>query len=328
MEIPIVASFRGIGQNTLLTLTALVIGLLAVELALRWFRPIAIATIQSNEVDVAGRNNEYLIPDSSLGLRPNLGTSVFDENGIGISNSIRSDAENARKILFIGDSVTQRAEIVRALAGKLSVENTSFLNGGVSGYNIREEVEFFLRFQHVVEPDMIFHTIHVNDLYSTKLINRNSDGSLSIHARNANPQNINKFLYRHSQLFRFLIMRFYLKVGQDELLTEAKKSMRQLKDYMQEKGIAYHATLFPILEPYQEWSSYDKKSRDQLLAMFGELGLNIVDLLEISEHMLEKGDDPQQSPGDSWHPNAAFGDRSATFLIDRVPSLASGGIGN
>ncbi|MBZ0217186.1 MAG: hypothetical protein K8F25_11570 [Fimbriimonadaceae bacterium] len=316
---------RRLLTNSLLVLTAIVIGLFFVEVMLRWLRPISIATIESGLQ--AGREPgvEYLVPDESLGLRPNLGTSVFDENGIGIPNSIHSSAENSYKILFLGDSVTQRAEIVRALAARLSSENTSYLNGGVSGYNIREEVEFFLRFQHAVNPDAIFHTIHVNDLRSTKLLNRNINGVLTIHSRNANPQNVNPWLYQHSQLYRFLIMRFLLKSDQADLRTEAVEALRQLQKYMRLKNIAYYPVLFPILQPREDWSSLDTLSHKYLMEMSDELGLGIVDLQEVAERLFEKGVNPQQSPGDTWHPNRLFADEATKYILDRMPSIATRG---
>jgi hypothetical protein len=320
MTLPTAA--RRVAANGLLLLASVVVGLLAAELGLRWLYPISIATVQSGLENDRAAHTELMVPDSSLGLRPNLGTAAYDANGVGIG-SILSSAENPYKILFIGDSVTARGRLMRALAVVRASDTTSYLNGGVEAYNIQQEVEFFLRYQSNVGPQEIFHTLHVNDLVATRLAYRNRDGVLSFHSPKAKPQNINASLYRHSQLYRFLISRLHASLSQDELRRAAFESLRQLRDYAQRHGIAYHTVLFPVLKPLADWSDYDKASREYLLSMTRELQLGTVDLLPVAERLFDRGIDPKEGRGDIWHPNQIFADEAVRHILASIPSLAA-----
>jgi hypothetical protein len=96
-----------------------------------------------------------------------------------------------------------------------------------------------------------------------------------------------------------------------------------MRDYTQANGIAYHLVLFPILEPLASWNAYDRDTHDDLLRIARELGLEMVDLLPVSERMIAEGIDPQSRPGDTWHPNARMGEEAAKLIAQRLPALVS-----
>jgi hypothetical protein len=208
------------------------------------------------------------------------------------------------------------------LAVARASDTTTYLNGGVEAYNIQQEVEFFLRYQKNARPHAIFHTLHVNDLVVTRLAYRNRDGVLSFHSPKAKPQDINPWLYQYSQLYRFLISRYYKNVSQAELQSAASESLRQLRDYARSNGIAYHAVLFPVLMPLVDWSDYDKASREYLLNMSRELQIETVDLLPVAERLFDRGIDPKEGRGDIWHPNQKFADEAAQFILTKIPALS------
>jgi hypothetical protein len=39
--------------------------------------------------------------------------------------------------------------------------------------------------------------------------------------------------------------------------------------------------------------------------------------------MIAKGVDPQDKPGDIWHPNQKFADEAAKFIVQKIPALSS-----
>ena len=263
-----------------------------------------------------------MVPDSTLGLRPNIDSAAYDANGI-LRTSIHSKADNPYKILFIGNSVTARGHFVRALAAALKSDANSYLNGGVEAYNIQQEVEFFFRYQAGIRPDAIVHILHVNDLRSTRLAYRNRDGTLLIHAPRSNPQNVNAWLYQHSQLYQFVISRLHRGASQDDLRSAAVASLRKLRDYTREQGIAYHVILFPLLPPPTDWPAYDRLSYDHLLSMSRELELGTVDLHPLASRLHAQGVPVQDRPGDTWHPNQRFAEEAFSYILERLPALAS-----
>ena len=111
--------------RAVLTLTATVIGLFFLEIAVRIFYPTSIMN-----VEVGGGGDELFITDETLGIRPAFGTSMYDKDGILFSRSIFSTATAPRKILFIGDSVTVFARIIEGLVDLIGSKTTS----GSPGY--------------------------------------------------------------------------------------------------------------------------------------------------------------------------------------------------
>jgi len=305
--------------NIVLAAASVLIGLLLVEAALRLIYPVAIMNIEAERARPAGE--ELIVADDSLGLRPALKTSMYDGDGVLFGRSISAKTSNPYKILFIGDSVTGRGRIVAALAEALGSERTAFLNGGVDGYNIQQEVEFFLRYQAGTNPDAIVHQLHINDLQPTTLVVRGRDGRVRSYSPRMKPASVNAWLYRHSQIYRFYILQFRSRFSQDELRAAAYDALRKMRDYARERKIAYHVFLFPNLAPYEEWSAHDKASRDYLLRISGELGLGTVDLWPLAERLIRLGVDAQDSPGDTWHPNRRFAEEAARYLIARIPAL-------
>jgi hypothetical protein len=309
--------------NGLLIVASTCIALLGAELALRWFYPIAIANFGAALEGARDDGTEVMVPDETLGLRPALGTRAYDKNGIYFSRSIHSKASEPYRILFLGDSVVERARMVRALGELLGSENTTYLNGGVGAYNIAQEVEFFFRYQKNVRPDAIVHVWHINDLQALRTAYRNRDGTLNIHSPKSDPEKVNPWLYRHSQLYRFVIFRLRAKPDQDELRAQASASLQTLRDYARANGIAYYAVLFPVLLPMAKWTAYDRMSRASFVDMSEKLELGLVDLQPVAESMLERRVDPSETPGDIWHPNERFAEEAAKYIVQKIPALAN-----
>jgi WD40-like Beta Propeller Repeat len=313
--------FRKAAANGLLVAGALLIGILLIEIALRWFYPVSIVNVETGGRAAAA--TELVTPDETLGIRPVLGTALYDNDGILFHRSVISKAESPRKILFIGDSVTGRGRIVEALAKRLAAPNLSLLNGGVDGYNIQQEVEFFFRYQAHLKPNVIVHQMHVNDLQPTTLVVRGRDGSIKSYSPRNKPEHINGFLYRYSQIYRFYVLQFRSRFSQEEIRSEAYGALRKIRDYARENGIAYHVFLFPGLAPYHEWSALEREARDYFMRVSGQLDLNVVDLWPVAERLIAAGVDIQERPRDTWHPNQRFGEAAAEYILERAPDLAA-----
>lgn len=312
-------AIRDVAAKAGLLLGATAIGLLTVELGLRLIYPVSIMSVDGQATHPAGDGS--FEQDQVLGFRPALDGRLYDANGILRDRSTVSKADGAYKLLFIGDSVTAYGHIVNGLANLLGSETTSFLNGGVAGYNIQQEIEFFLRYQKAVKPDAIIHQFHINDFHASRLLLRGRDGTVRIYSPRLKPVDVNQTLYRYSQLYRFLLANFLTRYSKEELRTEAFQSLQKMRDYAQANGIAYHLLLFPILEPYASWKTYDKDTRDDLLRIARELEVEMVDLLPVSERMIAEGIDPQSRPGDTWHPSERMGEEAAKYIVQKNPAI-------
>lgn len=312
---------RDVAAKAVLLLSATMAGLLGIELSLRLLYPVSTANvIVEGTSDASG---ELLLPDEVLGLRPALGTTWYDENGILFDRSIFSTADGAYKMLFIGDSVTAYGRIVDGIAKLVASGNTSFLNGGVAGYNIQQEIEFFFRYQMSIKPDVIIHQMHINDLQASRIALRGRDGTVRIYSPRVKPVDVNQALYQYSQTYRFAVGNLMSRQSKEELKTASFDSLRRMRDYTRENGITYHLILFPSLQPFVSWRAYDKETRDYLLGIARELQLEAIDLQPVAERLFAEGIDPQSVPGDTWHPNKTMGDEAAKYIVQKIPSLLS-----
>lgn len=300
----------------------LAVGVLLVEIGLRLFYPVSLMNVETPKAS----GEELVVPDETLGIRPALGTFLYDSNGIRFDHSVESKASDPYKILFIGDSVTGRGRIVDAFPHALPSERVSFLNGGVDGYNIQQEVEFFFRYQAGIKPQTIVHQMHINDLQPSTLVVR-IRGSIRSYSPRMKPQQVNQWLYARSQLYRFFLLQVRARGTRDELLAGAEAALRRLRDYTRQNGIAYHVVLSPILLPYDRWSATDQATREDLLRVCRELGIDAVDLWPVAENLIGRGIAIQEPPGDIWHPNAAFGEAAAKYITEKIPSLAAAASG-
>ena len=310
--------------NSLLSLISVAFALAVMEVLLRWSYPFSTfgAGEELNWFRL-GRQDipDLFVPDDTLGFRPVLGNRIYDDHGIIFGDSILAKSQPARKILFIGDSVTARGRMIRALAERISSDRISYLNGGVESYNIQQEVEFFFRYQALTKPDYIIHIFHVNDLQSTPLAYRASDGRLHVYSINTRKEVFSPLLFRHSQLYRLMIAAALPRIDRVQLLTDARDHLRRLLTYAQTNKIKYDVVIFPTLSPEAKWPKHERDSRHLLLALVKELEIEAVDLLPISESMNARDSDPREMPGDNWHPNDQFAGLAAELLVAKLPSL-------
>ena len=302
--------------NALLLVATTIVGVLAMELGLRVLHPISFMHVETQEADEVGG----IVPDRDLGWRPALGTNEYDASGILLSRSIYPKVKGAPKVLLIGDSVTARGQIVSGLANLMPPE-TAFLNAGIEGYNIEQEIEFFFRYQTSLNPDVIIHQMHINDLHASRYLKRERGGKLRLYSPRVSETNVNPTLYRYSQIYRFVVTNFGSRYTKDELKTAAANSLHRMRGYTRQNGIRYHLVLFPMLEPLASWSAYDRETRDYILRVGEELELDVVDLQPVSERLIAAGVDPKQDAKDILHPSHPMGEAAAKYIVERIPSL-------
>jgi hypothetical protein len=130
---------------------------------------------------------------------------------------------------------------------------------------------------------VIIHQMHINDLHASRYLKRERGGKLRLYSPRVSEINVSPTLYRYSQIYRFLVTNLASRYSKDELKAAAADSLRRMREHARLKGIRYHVLLFPILEPLAGWNPYDRETHDYLLKVGQELGLDVVDLLPVSE---------------------------------------------
>jgi hypothetical protein len=262
-----------------------------------------------------------MVPDKEIGFRPKPNTEGGYDN-YGLLRRSHNDAFAARhRILFIGDSVTARSRIVNAIQKDLNDPTTEFLNGGVESFNLAQEVNFFLRFQSALRVDRIIHQVHGNDLQATPIVFRDETGILNAYRLNAPKQYVNEWLFQISYLYRLGLAVFLSQGMESHSFLDARDDFSKMATFAVSHGIRYDVVLFPILSPQPALPPEERRDWDILERACREVVSHCVSLLPVLNQMLAEGQPPEETAGDSWHPNDNFANLAATLIIQSLDLL-------
>jgi hypothetical protein len=316
---------RGRALTALLVFAAGLVATLLAELAVRKF--VAPPPFADFILAYPGDVPKFQL-DRELGYFPRVGDMktqtgyAYDLHGINVDQSLRLDTGKPR-ILFLGDSVVRQAKILRALDAAYAGNHWQFLNSGVEGYNIPQEVAYFRRFSSIENPDRILLTIHNNDLTYFPMTYMSGDEEFFWYFPGEFPLRIYRRLYRASFLYRHFATWQYLQL-QHKVQTEhalparTRAALAELRDWAKEHHVRLQALVLPILQPMEKWTLEEKDSRRDALAITKELGIETYDLLPPLEQALRTG--KRLTVGldeDTWHPNDLMAGYFARYLKEQ-----------
>lgn len=291
--------------------------LLLAEGAVRLWAPVP-ELFPSWQWDVLPQGWEGYTADSDLGYRPVLGAGEYSEFGTVVNDYPAIKDDGVTRLLFLGDSVTHRWRIQRVLSQSCQASPVEFWNAGVEGFNTGQEVEYYLRWNHRLEPDHVSLVFHNNDFVATPVVFRNADGELDV----ANPQaylsKTDVALAGRSHLYRHYLGARISRMLEDDPITsatETRAALAKLKTELETQGIGFDVILIPVFKPPAEWTEYEKRSRALSLEIFDELQIPVHDLIRPLKLANRKGLELTESPGDIWHPSDPLARRMARYLI-------------
>lgn len=311
---------RNVVVNTLIVIVSASLSIIACEVGLRLLYPHG-ALGSGVELEFFRRDqgarwmSNLMMPDEAIGFRPKLNVDGgYDKDGL-LRRSHAGQSDIRRRILFLGDSVTARGRIVRAIEKDLHDPATEFLNGGVEAFNLTQEVNFFLRFQSALKVDRIIHQVHGNDLRATPVAFRDETGTLNVYLLNSSRQYVNQWLFQHSFLYRIGLAIFVSQTTESDTLQEARNNFARMAAFAAERGIKYDVVLFPILLSQEALYRDDRRDWLALEKACREVVQHCVSLLPVLDQMLSQGQPVEEIVGDAWHPNDAFAAAAAPVII-------------
>jgi hypothetical protein len=250
--------------------------------------------------------------DPALGFRPVLGSRDYDLNGIFKNQYPITKRPGLTRILFIGDSITNRGKIIGAIRTVYGEAQFEYWNAGVESFNTVQEVEYYKRYNHAVSPDVVVLTFHNNDFGATPVGFYNPKGELVVFSssRSLYPWPV---LLEKSYLYRIAIS-ILSRENDEPNVHQTRQSLMELKNNLDAHHIRLIVLLHPILNHYQNWTENEKLSRELSLTLFRELNIEYFDLLPLAEQALSEKILITQKPGDPWHPSDALAVRYATYL--------------
>lgn len=260
----------------------------------------------------------YFCLDPEFGFRPELGTELYNVYGTVTNAYAPACPPGVRRVLFIGDSVTFRGAVIRALRRRYGETDYEYWNAGVESFNTVQEAAFYERYNRRIEPDQVVLTFHLNDFETTPVAFRDGDGRMVVYAPNMPVRELHPWWFRHSRLYRLLAGAFKRSDASiDAVMAETDRALRALKGLAAGQGAGFSVVVMPFLEPHARWSSGDQFAHRAVLAMLDRLDIRHFDLLPVSEQALAAGIDMCETPDDSWHPSAAGAERFAAFLWEQ-----------
>ncbi|MBT9583376.1 hypothetical protein IV102_08500 [bacterium] len=288
----------------------LVVGLVLAELGLRLVFPTDLTSGGFQMNFAAGTLNSF-VADDECGYLPKTNSDEYSEFGCLHNPYKREKSPGKKRVLFLGDSVTHRGRLVRALQCCYGDERYEYWNAGVESFNTAQELVLYRRFNAKIKPDQVILSFHNNDFMQTPLV-FHKDGRLQMLTPQRDRKRINMWWFANSYFYRFLIGLSW-RGDSEQKAVEVRQTLADMQALMAEQEVDFRVILLPLMKPLKDWDDGENWSRKQSTAMFESLKIRSYDLLPSLEGMLAKGTAVEEEAGDAWHPNDTA---AAVFAAD------------
>ncbi|MGB3965829.1 MAG: hypothetical protein WBO45_03795, partial [Planctomycetota bacterium] len=234
----------------------LVTALLLLELTMQLFWPFKThgAARELREFREGGERiaNMFMV-DPDFGFRPRLGTRAYTEFGTHANGYPLAKTAGRRRVLFLGDSVTDRGGIDRALRTLCGDERFEYWNAGVSSFNTVQEVEWYRRYVARIEPDEVVLTFHLNDFEATPVAFVDDRGRLVVCAPRGPTRELNRALFEHSHVYRMLVgMTTDRDAGQAVVRDDVRRALGELQHLVRPPA-RLTVLVFPFMAERSTW---------------------------------------------------------------------------
>ncbi len=307
-------------SNTLLVICSIVVTLIIIESVIKLAKPYttfgANSEIKWMRESDASLTKTYTL-EEGFGFRPILNASTYSQYGT-LRNEYPFNKGSKTRLLFIGDSVTARGKIMRALAEYYGNNKYEYWNAGVESFNTLQEVAFYKKYNQAIEPDHVILTFHQNDYTTTPIAFFNKDNKLVVYAPNTPLDDLTPWLYKNSVVYRLyirVITSFQPKINQ-HIVDEIKNSLQDLNNTLAKKNIRLSVILLPHLDSYPEWSQQDMMARSKIKETLDSLDIVYYDLLEPMNNAVANNINLNESPGDTAHPSSDVANVFAQYLYE------------
>lgn len=194
------------------------------------------------------------------------------------------------RILVLGDSIMQEHSFVEALEEILNNAGLRYdfeiWNAGVGGYQVNQYASY-LRYKGIkYHPDMVLVNFDLNDFYTQTIVYYETrDGVVGYFNPGRGVSKkipLNKGLFRHSYLYRFLIVTYegFLSRHQEGIDNEkeGRYYVSMIKEICQKRDILLFAAIFPYLKPFSEYNRSEKNDYRQIIDSLEDLNIDYIDL--------------------------------------------------
>ena len=260
----------------------------------------------------------YYLLDGEEGYRPSSSHPEYASHGALHNEYPLARRDGARRVLCIGDSVTQRGRIV----GKLIelAPHIEWWNAGVGGWNTRQQAAYLERIGEGIAPDLVLVFLHLNDFEVTPVRFVDREGRF-VEFHPSRPRVLSRFWFRRSALYRLWVAWTDAPAGEEDLAEEVFGNLVRMERYADRRGWGFAVALLP---PFAPMDSVPEPLRSLCIERAArssewleQSGMPHFDLAEPVEQTAAAGLPVDEVPGDLLHPSWEAGEASAKYLLER-----------
>ena len=254
--------------------------------------------------------------DDDLGYRPVLGGPSYGPHGCKWNDYALAKTPGKKRLLFLGDSVTDRHRVMDALAARLG-DGYEYWNAGVFGYSTEQELLYYRDYLGEIQADHVLLIFHLNDYEVTPVVFPVGDELVAVHSR-IGRSSPSPWLMKSSYLYRFLwawASRRTAATRNATIEADVERQLGELATLVHARGADFTVLLLPWLLPPQKWAAPKPRHHELTREILTRLGIRHYDFRTTLERAVQEQVDINESPGDPQHPSDAFAARMADDLL-------------
>lgn len=254
--------------------------------------------------------------DPDLGYRPVPGGRGYGPHGCKWNEYALAKPADKRRLLFLGDSVTDRAKIIDALGARLGGA-CEYWNAGIPGYATEQELGYYRDHLGTIAADHVVLTFHLNDFETTPILFEVEGELVSVHSRIGETYP-NAWLLRNSYLYRFGWTWVVSRTGSERaraLEEGVERALRELRDLVHARGAELTVLVLPWLQTRAEWPEPKPRHHELVLRWLTELEVPHHAFTDTLDRALAEGVPIHEAKVDPQHPSPEFAERMVTDLL-------------
>jgi len=249
--------------------------------------------------------------DDELGYRPVPGGEGYGPHGCKWNEYAPEKPAGKRRLLFVGDSVTDRHKLIDALRERLGEADYEYWNAGIPGYATEQEFLYYRDYLGSIQADHVILTFHLNDYETTPIVFEVGDELVAVHSKLGNSYP-SPWLLRNSYLYRFgwvQLSRLTAATRKQSLEDEVHRYLTALRDLVHERGADFTVLVLPWLQDHEKWPEPKPRLHELTLATLTELGVRHYAFLDVLARALADGIQIHEMGTDPQHPSPEFSAR-------------------
>jgi hypothetical protein len=252
----------------------------------------------------------------ALGYRPVPGGAGYGPHGAKWNEYAPEKPPAKRRLLFLGDSVTERHKLIDALRARLG-DAYEYWNAGVPGYATEQEFLYYRDHLGTIAADHVLLTFHLNDYETTPVVFESGGEFVAVHAK-VGATAPSAWLMRSSFLYRFLwtrLVRLTSAARPAAIEAEVARDLARLAELVRARGADFTVLVLPWIQDPARWPEPKPRHHELTLGLLGQLGIRHFDFRPALERALADGVPLHEAKDDPQHPSLELAQRMADELL-------------